>query len=84
LIRVLQKPSRVINVVLAGTDRFEDYTNQLKTNAPDVKVVEIPRTDEVSGTVVRNALSENNYKKFTANTPQEIWDMFDELREFIN
>ena len=83
LVRVLQKPTKVINVVLAGTDRFDDYTNQLKINAPDVKVIKIPRVDEVSGTVVRNALSENNYKKFTANTPEEIWDMYDELREYI-
>ena len=83
LVRILQKPSKVISVVLAGSDRFEDYTNQLKINAPDVKVVEIPRVDEVSGTSVRKALTENDFNKFKLNTPSEIWDMFNELRKFV-
>ena len=83
LIRVLQKPSKVINVVLAGTDRFADYQNQLNLSAPDVKIVEIPRIDEVSGTVVRAALKANDYNSFKKNTPAQIWEMFDELRKFV-
>ena len=83
LIRVLQKPSKVINVVLAGTDRFADYQNQLNLSAPDVKIVEIPRIDDVSGTVVRAALKANDYNSFKKNTPVQIWEMFDELRKFV-
>jgi nicotinamide mononucleotide adenylyltransferase/predicted ABC-type ATPase len=83
LVRVLQKPSKIINVVLAGTDRFENYKQQLE-HTPDVKVIEVPRVDDVSGTRVRKALIFNNLEDFKANTPQQIWDMFDELKKEIS
>jgi predicted ABC-type ATPase/phosphopantetheine adenylyltransferase len=83
LVRVLQKPSKTINVVLAGTDRSNNYKDQLKVNAPDVTVVEIPRVDEISGTVVRDSLKNNDVSLFKQNTPQEIWSMYEELRKFV-
>ncbi len=82
LIRVLQKPSFTINVVFAGTDRVEDYKQQLQDNK-DVSIIEIPRIDDVSGTKVRTALINNDKDTFKKNTPEQIWDMFDELKQFV-
>lgn len=82
LIRVLQKPSFTINTVIAGSDRINDYQQQLLDNK-DVTVLEIPRIDDVSGTKVRIALLKNDESTFKKNTPNQIWDMFEELKQFV-
>lgn len=83
LLRSIQKCSKTINVVLAGSDRFENYKQQLENNK-DIVVREIPRINEVSGTKVRKSLVENDYETFKQNVPKQIWGMFDELKTWVS
>jgi nicotinamide mononucleotide adenylyltransferase len=83
LLKSIQKCSKTINVVLAGSDRVETYKKQLENNK-DIEVKEIPRIDEVSGTKVRKSLVENDIKTFKQNTPSQLWDMFQELKEYVD
>jgi len=83
LLKSIQKCTKTINVVLAGTDRAETYRNQLENNK-DIEVKEIPRIDDVSGTKVRKSLTENDFKTFKQNVPNQLWDMFNELKQYIS
>lgn len=79
---ILQKSHHMINVVLAGSDRVEGYRTQL-LHDKDVQVIEIPRTNEVSGTLVRKAMRDNDMTTFKKYTPHEVWNMWDELRGYL-
>lgn len=82
---ILGMAKQNINVILCGTDRVEGYRGQLAAaNNKDVTVEEIPRTDGVSGTKVRQAIKDNDQATFKANTPKEIWPMFDQLKKYID
>jgi len=83
LATILQKPSKLISNILAGSDRYEGYKYQLRDNS-DINVKEIPRLDDVSGTKVRQSLRENNLPVFQNNTPKQIWDMFEELQQYLS
>lgn len=75
---IMQKSPLNINAVLCGTDRFYDYTNQLKP-FPDVSAVEVPRTDEdISATKVIENL--DNYAYFCIKTPKEIHKLYKEIK----
>ena len=50
-----------------------------------VEVETIQRTaEDISATKVRKALKDGNFESFKSMMPKELWDMFDELREYIN
>jgi len=83
LVAILQKSKHLINVVLAGTDRVAGYRDQLK-RSPDVEVVEIPRTDDISATRVRRAIADDNVAEFKKLTPRQTWDMFDRYKAEIS
>lgn len=83
LATILQKTKNMVNVVLAGSDRVDGYTDQLKRDK-DIRVVEIPRTDEVSGTLVRKYLREGNKAMFQKYVPHEVAAMYDELKKIID
>lgn len=76
---VLQKSTNVINVVLCGTDRLMNYSGQMKHDH-NVKVVEIPRTNKVSGSLVRGYLRAGDRVSFIKNVPSPVADMYDKLK----
>ena len=80
---ILQKPKNTINVVIAGSDRVDGYTDQLKHDK-DIKVEEIPRKDEVSGTLVRKYLRDGNRVMFRKYVPPEVFAMYEELKSIID
>lgn len=48
-----------------GTDRYADYTRMAEKYAPEIDVIEIPRTDEdISATKARKALMDGNETEF--------------------
>lgn len=76
--------------VYAGPDRLQAYRAYAKyvlKQGYNVKVIDtgqmIPRDDAVSGTKLRAALKNDDFEAFKKIAPKQIWDMFDELREFL-
>lgn len=66
-----------INKIYAGSDRKEDYENQL-LKAPGISVKEIRRTKaDISATKVIENITDRKF--FRANTPRQIWSMYDEI-----
>ncbi len=77
IISIMNKSKMNINAVLCGSDRYNDYVNQLRAN-PDIQVVETPRdTGAISATaVIENLNSEIFFKR---NTPSEIHSMYNKI-----
>ena len=76
---IINKSQNNINTILCGTDRYQDYVNQVKSN-PDINVVETPRTDEdISASKVIDNL--DNYAYFCMKTPQQIRPLYKEIKE---
>jgi nicotinamide mononucleotide adenylyltransferase len=82
IVTILNKSDKVISTVLAGTDRVQNYRDQL-VKSEEIKVQEIPRVDEVSGTKVRNAIKNGDIETFQTNTPKQVWPFFNELKKYI-
>lgn len=71
-----------INVILCGTDRFEDYSNQVAKYLPGVKVVETPRNSSaISASKVIDLL--DDFEFFKANTPKEIHKFYNSLLQIF-
>jgi len=77
LFGIMQKASKNINVILAGTDRVQSYRTLIKDN-PDLSVVETNRpAGSISASeVIKNI---NDFEFFKKNTPKEIHSMYKEL-----
>ena len=76
---ILRKSTKNVNIVLCGTDRYNDYKNLL-IKAPDIKVVETPRnSDDISATKIIENI--DNFLFFKRNTPKEIHSLYDEIKE---
>lgn len=82
LATILQKSKHMINVILAGTDRVEGYRSQLG-RSPDISVIEIPRTNEVSGTLVRGFLLKGDMEGFKRYTPACVWPLYAQLKQLV-
>jgi len=80
---IMQKATKNINVVLAGTDRASSYRSVLSRN-PDISVQEIKRNDsDISATKILENIEDKKY--FLKNTPKEIHSMYDDiLKTYIN
>lgn len=75
-------------VLLAGSDRVDEYKRQLATELPaSVKIKEISRNidnaENVSATKVRNAIRNNRSDEFEKLTPSGIHDQFDALKGYL-
>jgi len=80
LIQIINKCSKNINVILAGTDRIQEYRTQLKNNL-GMSVKEIKRTDDdISASKVIDALKSNDLEYFKANTPKQIHPLYEDLK----
>jgi hypothetical protein len=78
LIRLVTSAPKNINVVLCGTDRVQDYKQQLKT-VPGVAVKETPRsTSSISATKVIANINDERF--FKANTPRQIHKLYDKIK----
>ena len=76
IITLLNKSSKNINVVIAGSDRVQAYREQLKRT--DIVVKEIPRiNDDISATKIIENI--NNFDYFKKNTPKQIHSMYNEI-----
>jgi len=76
---ILRKSTKNVNIVLCGTDRYNDYKNLL-IKAPDIKVVETPRnSSDISATKIIENI--DNFLFFKRNTPKEIHSLYDEIKE---
>jgi len=74
---IMQKATKNINVVLAGTDRASSYRAVLSRN-PDISVQEIKRNDsDISATKILENIEDEKY--FLKNTPKEIHNMYDDI-----
>lgn len=82
ILSIIPKTHKVITTVLAGTDRIDSYKKQLLKN-DEITVIEIPRTNDISGSKVREALRASDFELFKQNTPKQIWDMFELLKSYI-
>lgn len=83
IISIMNKSKMNINAVLSDSGKYNDYTNQLRTN-PDIQVVEISRDSGVVSetTVIEKLNSEIFFKR---NTPSEIHSMYNRiLKRFKN
>ena len=77
LTRIIQKSPVNVNVVYAGSDRVQGYTQQLK-NMIGMNVKEMKRSDsDISASKVINNLHDKNF--FLKNTPNQIHHLYDEL-----
>ena len=82
LFTMINKSTRNINTVLAGSDRVDGYKKQLEKTL-DIGVEEIIRTDEdESATKVIRSLNDQKY--FKKNTPKSIHKFYDELLKVYN
>lgn len=76
---IIQKSQNNINSILCGSDRVQDYMNQVRSN-PDINVIETPRTSEdISATKVIDNL--DNYAYFCMKTPPQIRELYKEIKE---
>jgi len=77
LLTMINKTSQNINVVLAGSDRVDGYTEQMKRNL-DVQIEEVRRgeDDESATKVIRNL---SDVKYFKKNVPKKVQKFYDEL-----
>lgn len=72
-----------------GTDRFADYDRMAQKYAPEIEVIEVPRTDEdISATKARKALMDGDeyefYKLFipiTIKQRQQFGNIFNTFKE---
>jgi hypothetical protein len=72
-----------------GTDRFADYDRMAQKYAPEIEVIEVPRTDEdISATKARKALMDGDeyefYKLFipiTLKQRQQFGNIFNTFKE---
>lgn len=72
-----------------GTDRFADYDRMARKYAPEIEVIEVPRTDEdISATKARKALMDGDeyefYKLFipiTLKQRQQFGNIFNTFKE---
>ena len=81
LITIINKASKNINSVYAGSDRIPSYRNQLERN-PDVHVKEIKRNDnDVSASKVIEMIKNDDLIGFKRETPKQIHPFWNELRD---
>lgn len=70
-----------INIVICGSDRYDAYKNQTK-NIFGVDVKEIRRTDDdISATVVRESLINDDERTFEKNMDIRLHSFYDDLRD---
>ena len=78
-----------------GSDRYNDYKRMVEKYAPEIEVIEIPRTDEdISATKARTALMENDEEEFLKlfiplkTIKQKMIykskDLFNKFKQYIN
>lgn len=70
-----------------GTDRIKGYTKMASyiSNDKYLTIKEITRTDEdISATMVRESLKNDDYEKFKSLTDKRIHNMYNTLKEVIN
>ena len=80
LITIINKASKNVNAVYAGSDRIPSYREQLK-RSPDVSVKEIIRSDnDVSASKVIEMIKNDDQAGFKRETPPQIHSFWDELR----
>ena len=66
----LNKSGYNIKYWVCGSDRIKSYQKMVDKYAPEIKMLEIPRTDnDISATMVRQLLKDNNKKLFLKYTP---------------
>jgi nicotinic acid mononucleotide adenylyltransferase len=79
IVSIINKAKSNINVILCGSDRVDDYEKFIQFN-PELKVEEIPRTDEdISATKVIANINDEKY--FKSNTPKKIHRLYKEIME---
>ena len=76
---VYRSPYKITHI-LCGSDRFEDYKDQVKNQKLDIEVVETPRTDDdISASKVIENLDDFDY--FKKNTPKQIHSLYQEIKK---
>jgi len=79
LFGIMNKATKNINVVLAGSDRVSAYKATLSRN-PDLSVVETKRTNsDISATKIIENIEDEKY--FMKNTPKAIHSMYKKILE---
>lgn len=76
LVRILQKSPININTVVAGTDRVQTYSDQLKQT--DINVEEVKRCDVSATDVIKHI---QNYEYFLKLTPIKVHDFYSYLKD---
>ena len=87
LITAINKSKKMINAVIAGSDRVDAYKEQLK-RSPNVEVIEIKRdmdsAENVSATRTFQAIADDNEQEFQAMTPPAVHPFFEELKQYVD
>jgi len=80
---IIEEAVNNIKVVLAGTDRKDDY-ERLLLKLPDVRVETIPRTDkDISASKIRKALQNNDVKTFKQMMHPKTYKFYNELKQYV-
>ena len=84
---IINKSPKRVRYVLAGSDRVQGYTDQLKRH-PNVSVVETKRDmkskENISATITIEAIKDGDEKTFKKMMHRKTWKMFKELTELFN
>jgi len=87
ILTALNKSKRMINAVIAGSDRVDAYKDQLK-RSPNVEVIEVKRdmdsAENVSATRTFQAIESENEEEFKKLTPPGVHKFFKELQKYVD
>lgn len=79
ILSIINKSPVNINVIYAGTDRVAGYQQQIKNNI-GMSVKELPRSDSsISASKVIENINDQDF--FEKNTPREIHDLYNTIKE---
>jgi nicotinic acid mononucleotide adenylyltransferase len=82
---ILEKKDYEIVSFTCGTDRYNMYKKMCNRYAPEIKVIEIQRSDDdISATQVRNSIKMDNKKTFEKLTPAPIHKIYDKLKKSLD
>jgi len=83
LINIINKAKHNINAVVCGSDRRNDYEEQLKDNF-NIKVQEIYRLDNISATRLSEFVKGDLKCFFEKYTPKSVHNFYSEYRKYFN
>lgn len=89
IINMLRKDGIEINEVLSGDDRIAGYQKQITSFNKQMPVEKqistvFTKTKRISSaTIVRNAITEDDFETFKENVPKKLWKEFETMKKIM-